>query len=93
MRITAGYTWTDQKTNMEVANELNITPVLDKIQDCKRNRTQHAKRMPRNRFPRILKECIPKGRRNQGRPMKQLLGETGRGQQVAQRHGSYMTTK
>jgi hypothetical protein len=34
---TAGYTWTDHKTNTEVAKELNIIQVLDNIQDCKRN--------------------------------------------------------
>jgi hypothetical protein len=34
---TVGYTWTDHKTNTEIAKELNITPVLDKIQDYKRN--------------------------------------------------------
>ena len=33
MRITAGYTWTDHKTNTEIANELNIPPVFDKIQE------------------------------------------------------------
>ena len=32
IRNTAGYTWTDYKTNTEIAKELNITPVLDKIQ-------------------------------------------------------------
>jgi hypothetical protein len=32
-RKTAGYTWRDYKTNIEIAKELNITPVLDKIQD------------------------------------------------------------
>jgi hypothetical protein len=32
---TAGHTWTDRKTNTEIAKELNITPVLDKIQDYK----------------------------------------------------------
>jgi hypothetical protein len=37
MRRTAGYTWTDHKTNTEFAKELNITPVLDKVQDYKRN--------------------------------------------------------
>jgi hypothetical protein len=34
---TAGYTWTDHKTNTEIAKELNITPVLEKIQDYKTN--------------------------------------------------------
>ena len=33
IRNTAGYTWTDCKTNTEIAKELNTTPVLDKIQD------------------------------------------------------------
>jgi hypothetical protein len=32
-RITARYTWTDHKTNAEIAKELNITPVLDTVQD------------------------------------------------------------
>jgi hypothetical protein len=31
MRITAGYTWTDYKTNTEIAKELKITPILDKF--------------------------------------------------------------
>jgi len=34
---TAGYTCTDYKTNTEIANELNITPVLDKIQYIEEN--------------------------------------------------------
>jgi hypothetical protein len=33
VRRTAGYTWTNRKTNTEIGKELNITPVLDKIQD------------------------------------------------------------
>jgi hypothetical protein len=31
MRRTAGYTWTDYITNTEIAKELKITPILDKI--------------------------------------------------------------
>jgi hypothetical protein len=30
MRITAGYTWKDCKTNTEITKEVNITPVLEK---------------------------------------------------------------
>jgi hypothetical protein len=30
MRKTAEYTWTDSKTNTEIARELNTTPVWDK---------------------------------------------------------------
>jgi hypothetical protein len=55
MRRTAEYTWTDHKTNTEIAKELNITPVLDKIQDYKRNWIQHVNRMPRNRLPTMIK--------------------------------------
>jgi hypothetical protein len=28
---TAGYTWTDYKTNLHIAKELEITPVLDEL--------------------------------------------------------------
>jgi hypothetical protein len=31
------YTGTDYKTKTEVAKELNITPVLDKIQEYRKN--------------------------------------------------------
>jgi DNA-binding CsgD family transcriptional regulator len=48
MRITARHTWTEHKTNTEVAKKLNITPVLDKIQNYKRNWIQHVNRMPPN---------------------------------------------
>jgi hypothetical protein len=48
------------KTNVEIAKELNITPDLDKIQDCKGNRMQHANRMPRTRLPRLTKKLHPK---------------------------------
>jgi hypothetical protein len=37
MRTAAGYTWTDNKTNTEIRKELNITAVLDKIKDHKKN--------------------------------------------------------
>jgi hypothetical protein len=40
MRRTVGYTWTDHKT--EITKELNITTVLDKIQDYKRKWIQHV---------------------------------------------------
>jgi hypothetical protein len=62
MRRTAGYTWTDHKTSTEIAKELNITPVLDKIQDYKRNWIQHVNRMPHNRLPRVIKNYTPKVR-------------------------------
>jgi hypothetical protein len=36
-RRTAGFTWTDYKTNTQIAKELKITPVLDKLLEYKRN--------------------------------------------------------
>jgi len=53
MRKTAGYTWTDYKTNTEIAKELNITPVLDKIQDHRKKWLQLTNRRPQ-RLPRII---------------------------------------
>jgi len=37
MRRTAGYTWTDYKTNAQIANEFKITPILDKLLEYKRS--------------------------------------------------------
>jgi len=69
---TAGYTWTDYKTNLHIAKELEITSVLDKLLEYKRNWIQHLNRMPRDRLPRIMKHYSPTGRRNHGRPLKRL---------------------
>ena len=66
MRITARYTWTDYKTNTQITKELKITPILDKLQEYKRNWIQHVNRMPRNRLPRVMKHYSPTGRRNYG---------------------------
>ena len=43
------------RSNTEIAKVLNITPVLDKIQEYKRKWKQHVNRMPHNRLPRIIK--------------------------------------
>jgi hypothetical protein len=68
MRRTAAYIWTDYKTNVQIAQELKITPILDKLLDYKRNWIQHV-----NRLPRVMKHYSPIGRRNHGRPLKRLL--------------------
>jgi len=73
MRRTAGHTWTDYKTNEQIAEELKITPVSDKLLEYKRRWIQHVNRMPRNRLPRVMKYYSPTGRRNHGRPLKRLL--------------------
>ena len=43
MRKTTGHTWTDYRTNTEIAKELNTTPCLDNIQDDRRNWLQYIK--------------------------------------------------
>jgi len=73
MRRIAGYTWTDYKTNAQIAKELKITPILDKLMEYKRSWTQHVNRMPRKRLPRVMKHYCPKVRRNHGRPLKRLM--------------------
>jgi len=55
MRRTAGYTWKDYKTNAQIAKELKITPILDKLLEYKRSWIQRVNRMPRNRLPRVMK--------------------------------------
>ena len=37
MRRTVGYIWTDYNTNAQIANELKITPILDKLVGYNRN--------------------------------------------------------
>jgi hypothetical protein len=76
MRRTAGYIRTDYKTNKQIAKELKITQILDKLLEYKRNWIQHVNRtcrMPRNRLPRVMKQYSPTGRRNHGRRFKRLL--------------------
>ena len=58
MRRTAGYTGTDHKTNTQIAKELKITPILDKLLEYKRNWKQHVNRMPRNRIARIMEHYL-----------------------------------
>jgi len=42
MRQISRYTWTDYKTNTKISKELNIIPVVDKIQaQRKKNYLQH----------------------------------------------------
>jgi len=74
IRRAAGYTWTDYKTNEQIAKEFKKTPILDNLLEYKRSWIQHVNRMPRNRLPRVMKHYSPTGRRNRGRPLKSLLG-------------------
>jgi hypothetical protein len=62
MRRTTVYIWTDYKTNTQIAKELKITPILDKLLEYKRNWIQYVNRMPRNRLPRVMKHYSPNGK-------------------------------
>ena len=73
MSITAGYTWTDYKTSAQIAKDLKITQILDKLMEYKRSWIQRVNRMPRNRLSRVMKYYSLTGRRNHGRPLKRLL--------------------
>jgi hypothetical protein len=53
--------------------EVTSTPVLEKIQENRRNWLQHINGIPCNRSARMLKNYRPTGRRSQGRPLQKLL--------------------
>jgi len=72
VRKRVGYTWTVNKINTDIAKELNLTPVLDKIEEYGRNWLQHINRMPRIGSPRIPNNYRPTGRRNQGKTLQRL---------------------
>jgi hypothetical protein len=72
MRRTAGHTWTDYKTNTQIAKELKITPILHKLLEYKR-KWIHVNIMPHNRLPRVMEHYCPTGRRNHGKPSQRLL--------------------
>jgi len=63
----------EYKTNAQIAKELKITTILDKLLEYKRSSIQHVNRMPGNRLPRVMKHYCPTGRRNRGRPLKRIL--------------------
>jgi len=69
VKQSAGYNWTDYETKSEIVKELNMTPVLVKIQEYKRNWLQHVNRMPYNRLQSMLKNYRPRGRMNKGRSL------------------------
>jgi len=62
-RKTAVYTWTDYKTNTEIAKELNKTPDLEKMRDYRSNWTQCVSRMSFYRLRRIMERYQPKAER------------------------------
>ena len=70
LRPLAGYTLYDHKTNNYIRRELQITGLIDKIDEYRRNWLQHLQRMPPNRIPLNSYYYRPQGRRTIGRPKK-----------------------
>jgi hypothetical protein len=72
VRKTAGYTWRDHATNTDTAEELNINPILDKIQEYSSNWLQHTNSMPCNRLPRLPKTADQQADEIRGSHLKRL---------------------
>jgi hypothetical protein len=72
MKKVSGYTWTDKK-NTKFAKRINITPVLDKIQEYKRKCLQHINRMPRNRFPGNIKKLQKNRQEKPGKISRRVI--------------------
>jgi len=87
MRNTACYTCTDYRTDTEFTKELNISPVVGKIQDYRMNWLRQVNGMPCNGLPRITKTTaqLKAGGTKQDNRRDFWMCETGTGQQVAQR--------
>jgi len=66
----AGYTLYDHKTNDYIRDELRITGIPDKINECRLNWLSHLQRMPQTRIPLKSFHYRPQGRRKIGRPKK-----------------------
>jgi hypothetical protein len=71
-RTADGYIWSDFKQNIEILEELKVTPIQDKISNYKTDWRDHVNRMSRARLPTLIAQYIPKGRRDRGRPVKKL---------------------
>jgi len=70
LRPLAGYTPHDHKTNDYIRRELQITGILDKIDEYRRNWFQHLQRMAQNRIHLKSYYYRPQARRTIGRSKK-----------------------
>ena len=68
LRPLAGYTLYDHKTNEYIRRELQITGILDKIDEYRRNWFQHLQIKSQNRIRLKSYHYRPQGRRTIGRP-------------------------
>jgi hypothetical protein len=58
LRRTVGYTLLDHKKNEDILQELNTTPVLEKITKYRHNWVKYVHRMNNSRFPKALIERV-----------------------------------
>jgi len=72
--VNSKWTRTDYKTNTQIAKELKITPILDKLLEYKINRTQHVNRMPRNRLPSVMKHYSPNWQKESRQTFEETSG-------------------
>jgi len=68
LRPLAGNTLYDHKTNDYIHRELQITGILDKLDEYRCNSFLHLQRMPQNQIPFKSYHCRPHGSRTIGRP-------------------------
>ncbi|KAJ4445668.1 hypothetical protein ANN_12352 [Periplaneta americana] len=67
-RSVAGFTLLDHKRSEDIRAELKIFNLNDKLLECKEDWKEHIERMPEDRFPKLLLNYTPVGRRSIGRP-------------------------
>jgi hypothetical protein len=73
MRITAGYSWTDHKTNRDCKG-IKYNSSFVQNAGLQINWIRHENRMPGNSLRRVIKNYTPKGRRNQGKTTEDTSG-------------------
>jgi len=70
LRPLASYTLYDHMTNNYICHKLQITGIIDKIDEYRWNWFQHLQRMPQNRIPLKSYYYRPQGRRTIEKPKK-----------------------
>jgi hypothetical protein len=75
VRKTAGHTWTDCNLNTGITKGIKCNPSFGQNTALQKKLDTIFEKKPRKRLHRIIKKNTPKGRRNQGRPLKRFLDE------------------
>jgi hypothetical protein len=70
LRPLLGLTRLDRQRNSDIHNRLKVDNILEDIISYQKNRTNHLKRIDRNRIPKLASQYQPRGRRDIGRPRR-----------------------